>query len=156
MPQTEHNNNITVPPAGQEERDRMLQEQCTDAHQHQQIPAPPEAPRLHHSQPTKATFTLATLNVNGFASLSHKMTGLDKWSLIYHMMINQKIAILALQETHLDQDLLNQVNECYGQCLTILSSPDLDSPHTSAGVAFVINKRLVNPDNIKVFELIKG
>jgi len=84
------------------------------------------------------------------------MTGLDKWSLIYHMMINQKIAILALQETHLDQDLLNQVNECYGQCLTILSSPDLDSPHTSAGVAFVINKRLVNPDNIKVFELIKG
>jgi len=26
----------------------------------------------------------------------------------------------------------------------------------SAGVAFVINKRLINPDNIKVFELIKG
>ena len=156
MPSTEHDNSATSSPAGQDERGRTPRERNNDANQRHTTSAPPEAPRLHHSRPTRATITLATLNINGFASSSHKMTGINKWSMILRTMSTRKIVILALQKTHLDQDLLNQVNECYGRRLIILLSQDPDSPCTSAGVAFVINKRLINPDNIKVFELIKG
>ena len=71
-------------------------------------------------------------------------------------MCDQKIAILAIQETHLDHDLLSQVIQCYGKHLTLISSPDPTSPCASAGVAFAINKRLLNPSKITIFELVEG
>ena len=84
------------------------------------------------------------------------MTGIQKWSTIYHTMSDQRIAILALQETHLDEERLEQVAQCYGKRLTIITSPDPDTPRASAGVAFAINNRLIKPNNITVFELFEG
>ena len=54
-------------------------------------------------------------------------------------MKENKLAILALQETHLDNDLLQSVNECFGKHLTIVNSNLPENPRSSAGVAFVIN-----------------
>jgi hypothetical protein len=83
MPQMKHNNNTATPSAGQDEQCRIPQECHNDAYQHQSIPVLPQASKLQHKWLTKATITLATLNINGFMSLSY-MSGIDKWSAIYH------------------------------------------------------------------------
>lgn len=84
------------------------------------------------------------------------MTGIDKWSAIYQTMKENKLAILALQETHLDNDLLQSVNECFGKRLTIVNSNLPENPRSSAGVAFVINRSLVAPKELSTTELIEG
>src|ERR1700741_1870051 len=71
-------------------------------------------------------------------------------------MSDQRIAILAIQESHLDQDLLDQVLRCYGSRLTLITSSDPETPRASAGVAFIMNKRLIKPNNITVYELVEG
>ena len=143
-------------PAGQDERDQSPQPQHNGANPRHPSRVPPEAPAPRHNQVAKATITIATLNVNGFTAPSHNMSGIEKWSTIHRTMIDQKIAILALQETHLDHDLLSQVTQCYNKRLYTITSFSPTNPRTSAGVAFVINKRLITPNKIKVFELIEG
>lgn len=84
------------------------------------------------------------------------MTGIDKWSAIYQTMKENKLAILALQETHLDNDLLQSVNECFRKHLTIVNSNLPENPRSSARVAFVINRSLVAPKELSTTELIEG
>jgi hypothetical protein len=50
----------------------------------------------------KANINIASLNINGYAAPANNMNGIEKWSAIYQMMKENKIAILAVQETHLD------------------------------------------------------
>ena len=101
-------------------------------------------------------FADASLNVNGFAAPASSMTGIEKWSAIYQSMKANKIAILALQETHLDTPQLHSIHECFGSRLSVFNSGLTENPHTSAGVAFVLNRGLIDPKNIVTTELIKG
>jgi exonuclease III len=84
------------------------------------------------------------------------MTGIEKWSTIHRTMSDQKIAILAIQETHLDDELESQVVQCYGKRILLITSHNPTLPRASAGIAFVINKRLIKPSDITVFELMAG
>lgn len=104
----------------------------------------------------KANINVATLNVNGYAAPSQSMTGIEKWSTIYQTMKENRIAILALQETHLDGNLLHSVNECFGSRITIVNSELPENPRSSAGVAFAINRTLVVPKELQTLELIEG
>lgn len=72
------------------------------------------------------------------------------------MIYNERIAILALQETHLDQALLDQIVECFGKNLEIMNSPLPTNPRASAGVAFVINKALIRPKELTLTEIDPG
>ena len=123
-------------------------------------PPPPGAlPRTGNNRPSirmRANITIATLNVNGYAAPSSNMTGIDKWSTINRTINDQRIAILALQETHLDPTLLQDVKACYGSRLEILISQQPTNPRSSAGVAFVINKAMIRPKEYKLYELIPG
>ena len=71
------------------------------------------------------------------------MSCIDKWASINRTILNERIAILALQETHLDEHLLEQIRSCFGKNLEIINSPLPSSPRASAGVAFIINKALM-------------
>lgn len=84
------------------------------------------------------------------------MTGIEKWSAINRTMSDHKIAIMALQETHLDQTLLQDIKNCFGRRLTVVTSQSPTSPQATAGVAFVINKALISPRELQVHELING
>jgi exonuclease III len=97
---------------------------------------------------------IATLNMNGATSRESPL--LNKWSEISNTLYKHKIAILALQETHIDQQMMDQVRECFGKNLDILTSEDPSTPRSKAGVAFVINKALINPKKIKTYELVPG
>jgi len=71
-------------------------------------------------------------------------------------MRESKIGLLALQETHLSEQLADQVSTLYQRRLTTLNSPLADNPTGSAGVAFVINKELINAEEVKLHTLIPG
>ena len=104
----------------------------------------------------RANITIATLNINGYMAPSNNMTGIDTWLAINHTISDNKIAILALQETHLDHTLLQDVTACFGKRLEIINSQHPTNPRTTAGVTFVINKTLIKPKEYKLYELQPG
>ena len=81
--------------------------------------------------------------------------GIDKWFHINQLVRDDKIAILALQETHLNQEQTDSINIMFKDTLYVVASADPES-HTSKGVALVINKRLLGVNDIDPYELLPG
>jgi ribonuclease HI/exonuclease III len=104
----------------------------------------------------RANINIATLNMNGLTAPTQGLTALGKWSMINQTLNQYKIAILALQETHLDRETLEQLQTCYSKKMHILHSEDPDAPRATAGVAFVINKSLIAPRKLSTHELHAG
>ncbi|KAH9032368.1 Endonuclease/exonuclease/phosphatase, partial [Lactarius deliciosus] len=104
----------------------------------------------------KANINIATLNINGFTTPSHQMNGIEKWSAINRTLNTYKIAILAVQETHLDNERIQNILACFGRKIDIIASHNPMNPRASAGVAFVINKSIIAPKTYKMVELIPG
>ena len=105
---------------------------------------------------SKANIKIASQNLNRVAAPSENMTFLNKWKQISDTMHMEKIAILVAQETHLDHNMLEQVQSKFEKNLIIIASEHPTTPHAKAGVAFVINKKLLNPDEIITRELVPG
>jgi exonuclease III len=104
----------------------------------------------------KANINMATLNINGFAAPTNHMSGIEKWVAINRTPDTHKIAILALQETHLDRERVQELLTCFGRKMDIIISENVVNPRASAGVAFIINKALISPKTYKATELIPG
>ncbi|KAH8982304.1 Endonuclease/exonuclease/phosphatase [Lactarius deliciosus] len=122
-------------------------------------PLPGDVSILNHTpknQVLKASINVASLNLNGYTAPAKNMTRIEKWSSIYQTINKNKIAILATQETHLNRELLQNINACFGKHLAVINSHSQTNPRSSAGIAFVINKSLINPKEISTYELIKG
>jgi len=51
-----------------------------------------------------------------------------KWGMISHTMHTEKIAILVIQETHLDQGMTEQLGRNFQKNLIILNSAHPDNP----------------------------
>ncbi|KAI4519172.1 DNase I-like protein, partial [Schizophyllum commune Loenen D] len=103
----------------------------------------------------KASAKVATLNMNGFGSLARDHPS-NKWGHMCRMMNDRKIAILMLQETHMTTERRLSLEKMYGRNLKIINSVLPENPTQSSGVAFVLNKRYVNTDNVDVYEIIPG
>ncbi|PCH33465.1 hypothetical protein WOLCODRAFT_147560 [Wolfiporia cocos MD-104 SS10] len=124
--------------------------------------APPQ-----HARPrkrrwnTRASIQLATLNMRDRGTThqplhdAHQST-LDKWNMIYHLVREQRIGILALQETHtLTPNFLDNLDHMYGRRLRVIHSPD---PTNSAvhRVAFILNQEITNVCDIMSRTLVPG
>jgi exonuclease III len=83
---------------------------------------------------------------------------LSKWADIVKLVNENRIGILAVQETHLDTDDEDTLNDWYKDRVRIINSADPDRPHSSAGVAFVLNKRVTTwfTDNVTYQEIVPG
>ena len=111
----------------------------------------------NHKKPRmRANINIATLNMNGLSAPTNNMSYIEKWAMINQTLNKYKIAILAIQETHLDEETTERIRTNYGKKMTILMSSDPVNPRTTAGVAFVINKSLIAPSKILTHELIPG
>src|SRR6266404_2370193 len=129
----------------------------TGAHQHQPAHNQNQGMGRGQNKPkNKTIINIATLNLNGFASPTNNMSGLEKWAMVNRTINKHRIAVLAVQETHLDSDRLESILQNFGRKLDILSSPHPTNPRTSAGIAFVINRNLIRPDAYKSTTLIAG
>ena len=126
---------------------------------HRYPPSPGDENSAHSipkNQVLRASINIASLNVNGYAAPANNMNGIEKWSTINYTMSKNKVAILAVQEMHLDASLLINIDDCFGKKLRVLNSELPGNPRASAGVAFVLNKTLIQPKEISTYELIKG
>lgn len=107
--------------------------------------------KLHSKgKKSRANIKVASLNMRG-----QWHNGSDKWVNINQIIRDQRIGILALQETHLSKDNETILNSTPGLRIQVTSS--IDPAQTNAkGVAIVMNKNLVNTSGMKVHELVPG
>lgn len=103
---------------------------------------------------TRASLTLASLNMKGRGS-SSPLHPNNKWNLLHQFIKERRIAILAVQETHLDEEYMERLAELYGRILAIYASHS-ESATTKQGVAIIINRDLVNVNDIAATEIIPG
>ncbi|KAL1751054.1 Endonuclease/exonuclease/phosphatase, partial [Schizophyllum commune] len=103
----------------------------------------------------KASAKVASLNMNGFGSLVRDHPS-NKWGMMCRMMNDKKIAILMLQETHMTTEARINVEKMYARNLKIINSAYPDNPTQSGGVAFVLNKRYVDTERVKVHVIEPG
>ncbi|KAL4255818.1 hypothetical protein AB1N83_014347 [Pleurotus pulmonarius] len=71
-------------------------------------------------------------------------------------MRDRKIAVLAVQETHMDEDRRDQMEHLFGRRIRILASADIESPTQKAGVAIVLNKSLIKAETATIKTIIPG
>ncbi|OJT09202.1 LINE-1 retrotransposable element ORF2 protein [Trametes pubescens] len=69
-----------------------------------------------------------------------------RWMLINQLVRDERIGILALQETHLDDARAAELTELFGRHVQIYHSPFEANPTGACGVAFVVNKRFVDAE----------
>ena len=104
----------------------------------------------------RANIKIASLNMNGLHTVEDRSFSYEKWSEINTTVKRDKIAILAVQETHLDDEMTHSIQDMFRKRLTIINSQLERLPRMSAGVAFVLNKDLIDVKETRVVELIKG
>jgi hypothetical protein len=104
---------------------------------------------------SRANILIATLNMRGRASPDLGNSTISKWSAIQHIM-RKKIGVLCLQEMHLMNEHETQIESLYSRRLRVLNSGDPFRPGNSAGVAFVLNKEIINTTNAEITEIIPG
>ena len=92
----------------------------------------PGPPRQHG---VKANFKIASLNIRGRNSRDF-----DKWLNVPQMISDTNIDLLAVQETHLTEDLAKQFTDIFGNTLSLIHSPDPQT-NNARGIALVINKK---------------
>jgi exonuclease III len=127
-------------------------EQNTD----QNAPERPQKALSKKGQRRRNNIKIGSLNINGLRTSIENNTEFMKWTEVNATMKREKIAILAVQETHLDEASTTEIHRAFGKRLVIHNSQLENNPRTSAGVAFVLNKELIKTDQVKTFELIKG
>jgi exonuclease III len=116
----------------------------------------PPWPQLHGGSKLRANINISTLNMNGLTAPTHGMNFHQKWLTINSTLNQHKLAILALQEMHLDQETTECLHQSLGEKMKIISSADPVAPHSTAGVGFVINKKQIVPMQFSIYELIPG
>ncbi|KAI1782312.1 Endonuclease/exonuclease/phosphatase [Ganoderma leucocontextum] len=117
--------------------------------------APRTEKRRKRKRLTKGRLTIGTLNMRGGGGLTQGGPS-DKWLRVNQLIREGRIAVLALQETHLTQERLDAMNDLFKATMLIVASPDPENPTAARGVAVALNKRLIQTDGIEVREIVPG
>ncbi len=104
---------------------------------------------------TRSRLKLATLNMRGAGPMGEGGIP-EKWLRINQLIRESKIAVLAIQETHLDMERADRLNELFAATMKIIYSEDPHNATGARGVAFAINKRLVDEASIKTKNIRNG
>ena len=99
----------------------------------------------------KQSLKIASLNMNGTGSKTN-----DKWGAINNVMKQRKIAILAIQESHPNEETQRTVQRRFQNSLQIYHSTDPDEPGSRNGVSIAVNKRLVKTENLETRIIMEG
>ncbi|KAH9843022.1 Endonuclease/exonuclease/phosphatase, partial [Rhodofomes roseus] len=111
------------------------------------------AQRAKKGRHTKASLMIGSLNICGRGNLFG--TRNNKWNEINQLLREKKIGILALQETHLDDDLTSEVHRLYGRRVRVFNSESANSTGAQ-GVAFALNREIVDTCGIETEDIVPG
>ena len=109
---------------------------------------------LQAQRTSRDSFKVASLNIRGRVCTAQGYRQ-DKWFELNRVINTHRIAVLAVQETHLTDELAASFETAFGSRLKLFHSP-LQETRNAAGVAIVINKGLINANEIKCTTLIPG
>ena len=113
-------------------------------------------PKAHNSgRHTKAALRIASLNISGKGQINGP-TDTGKWNSLNILTREQKFGIIALQETHLDETTVTKIHDIYGRRLRVFFSAPEQGASNSQGVAFVLNREIVDIMDVKQKDLIPG
>ncbi len=104
---------------------------------------------------TKGRLRLGTLNMRGYTS-SGGGPPTDKWLCINQVIRDNRIAVLALQETHLTAERINLLNTLFKSSLLVIASANPANESGAGGVAIALNRRLVDIDKAQKEEIVPG
>ncbi|EPS98429.1 hypothetical protein FOMPIDRAFT_1126458, partial [Fomitopsis schrenkii] len=79
----------------------------------------------------------------------------NKWNVVNQVMRENKIGILALQETHMDEETVERVHQLYGRRIHVAHSQTRGTVN-AGGVAFALNRELVNMEGMISTTVIEG
>ncbi|KAJ6495371.1 hypothetical protein C8R45DRAFT_823986 [Mycena sanguinolenta] len=79
-----------------------------------------------------------------------------KFQFVKHVIDQQRLGVLVLQETHLDSAGAATFDTIYQKWFKLIYSPDPTDPTLVAGVTFLLNKKFIDVDHILVFNLVPG
>ncbi|KAH8085437.1 Endonuclease/exonuclease/phosphatase, partial [Cristinia sonorae] len=97
----------------------------------------------------------ATLNVKGYGN-SDIFHPKNKWNHINTLLTKEKIAILAVQETHMTPERVADVESHLKRRVRIFMSADPDTPTARGGVAVVLNTQKVDTREATATEIVPG
>ena len=123
---------------------------------------PPQAgpgTRERNSNPTirtRARLDLATLNIRGTGLCTTDNDAPEKWLKLNQLIRDNRIAILAVQETHLTEQRTEQLNRLFEVNLKVFNTSDPVNPTGARGAAIVLNRKVVNTDEAVATEIIPG
>ena len=106
--------------------------------------------RAPHHRGVRAKLKVASLNIKG-----RNAGGTNKWFHIPQVMREGGIGLMAVQETHLTDELAGQFRELFKQSFELVYSPD-PTTRNAKGVAFVINKGMIRTEDMETRVLIPG
>ena len=105
---------------------------------------------MQHQTGVRTRTKIALLNIKGQMSGS-----LNKWHHVPRLMRDLQIGVLVVQETHLTAELAAEFNGLFENSHELIHSLDPGS-RNARGVAFVLNKRLVRTNDLKMEVLVPG
>lgn len=94
---------------------------------------------------------IATLNIRGRGSDTTR----QKWTEMNQLVRNNKIDILAIQETHLSDVAWEELNTLFKKQIYIVSSLDTTQPNAKR-VAFILNKSTIRWKEAKTTTIVEG
>ena len=106
------------------------------------------------NMPTNDSLKIATLNMRRRTTNKGGFKR-EKWFEINGILNKNKIAILAIQESHLTEELAENIKSTFATKMALFYS-QLPKSNNAAGVAIAINKGLINTDNIIHTPIIPG
>lgn len=104
---------------------------------------------------SRARLKIATLNIRGYGPAAGVNTD-TRWMLINQLVRDEKIAVLAVQEAHLDAERVLALNNLFGRHLHVFHSALPENPTGACGVAFVLNKRFLDYERCAINEIVAG
>ncbi|EJD40380.1 hypothetical protein AURDEDRAFT_127705 [Auricularia subglabra TFB-10046 SS5] len=108
---------------------------------------------VRSSKKTCAHLKLVSENIRGRSSA--RIAGNFKWKSIAEDMRANKIGVMALQETHLTEEHVDDLNRFHSH-IKVWNTAMEDNPSGSGGVSLVFNKLLTNVNTVEVHEIVPG
>ncbi|KIY48016.1 DNase I-like protein, partial [Fistulina hepatica ATCC 64428] len=112
--------------------------------------------RRRGKKKTGANVKISTLNMRGRGNIDERDTSpQSKWMHINQLMRDKRIGVLAVQEAHLTQEYVDQIERLFGRRLKVMHSSG-ENAMQAAGIAIVLNKEIVDIQGAEWMEVIPG
>lgn len=79
----------------------------------------------------------------------------NKWNTVNQSMKENKIGVLCIQESHLNEGYIENIHALYGRRLRVMNSEGVRAT-AAHGVAFILNRELVDIADIHMKEIVPG